>query len=68
MTYHAIDEMIEADGKPRPERFGGGKWKAKEEFLIYKKQVGNRYTPLQWKVITSYFQNKLKEKNKRKKH
>jgi hypothetical protein len=61
-TYQAIDEMIEAHGKPRPEKFGKGKWNANEEFLIYMKQVGNIYTPLQWTIITDYFKNKFKEK------
>jgi len=61
-TYEAIDKIIMSDGKPRPTQFGGGKWNAKEEFKIYKNQVGNRYTPLQWKTITIYFNATLKEK------
>ena len=59
MTYKAIDEMIKVDGQPKPIQFGSGKWDAKEEFKIYKKQVGDRYTSLQWSVITSYFLSKL---------
>ena len=62
ITYKAIDEMIEANGKPKPKSFGGGKWNAEEEFKIYKKQVGNNYSPLQWKIITLYFKQKFKEK------
>jgi hypothetical protein len=69
MTYRAIDEMIAKDGKQRPEKFGGGVWNAEEEFEIYKEQVGERYTKLQWKIITLYFEDKLKtlkeEKNDR---
>ena len=61
MTYEAIDEMIAMDGKPRPEKFGGGKWSATQEFMIYKDQVGNRYTKFQWSIIESYFKNKFKE-------
>ena len=53
-TYNAIDQMHRAHGKPRPSQFGGGKWNKSQEFRIYKKQVGNRYTPLQWKIITRY--------------
>ncbi|MDP2684951.1 MAG: hypothetical protein Q8P20_08010 [bacterium] len=34
-TYEAIDEMIKVNGKSRPERFGGGIWNAKEEFIIF---------------------------------
>jgi hypothetical protein len=70
MTYNAIDVMIAVNGKPRPEHFGGGVWNAEEEFEIYKKQVGNRYTELQWHVISTYFKTKLgrikndKDKNK----
>jgi hypothetical protein len=68
MTYRAIDEMIAANGKQRPEKFGV--WNAEEEFKIYKEQVGERYTKLQWKIITLYFEDKLKtllkeEKNDR---
>ena len=59
MTYDAIDEMIAVHGTPRPERFGGGTWDAEEEFEIYKKQVGNRYTELQWTIIESYFKKKF---------
>lgn len=61
MTYNAIDEIINSNGKPRPEHFGGGVWDAEEEFEIYKNQVGDRYTELQWKIITNYFRTKLKE-------
>ena len=64
ITYGAIDEMISCNGKKRPKRFGGAFWNAKEEFEIYKKQVGDRYTSLQWKIIQTYFENKLKEQNK----
>ena len=60
MTYDAIDEMIALHGTPRPEKFGGGTWSATEEFLIYKDQVGNRYTKHQWMIIESYFRNKFK--------
>jgi len=62
MTYQAIDEIVEAHGKKRPVQFGGGKWNAREEFKIYKKQIGERYTPLQWHIIESYFNHKIKEK------
>ena len=61
ITYDAIDQIIEVDRTPKPEHFGGGKWDAEEEFEIYKKQVGDRYTPLQWKIITIYFRTKLSE-------
>ena len=53
-TYTAIDQMAEFHGKPRPAQFGGGKWNKNEELAIYVKQVGNRYTPLQWKIILTY--------------
>ena len=62
LTYSSIDEMIACHGKPRPKRFGGGVWNAEEEFEIYKKQVGERYTLLQWSVIASYFEKKFKDK------
>jgi hypothetical protein len=62
ITYGAIDEMISVHNTPRPEKFGGGLWNAEEEFVIYKKQVGKRYTFLQWKIISEYFKLKLKEK------
>jgi len=61
ITYDAIDQIIKCHGEDRPERFGGGTWDAKEEFAIYKKQVGDRYTTLQWSIITSYFEVKFKE-------
>lgn len=61
LTYEAIDEMINSHGKPKPEQFGGGVWDCKEEFKIYKEQVGNRYSKLQWGVITSYFEEKSKK-------
>lgn len=63
-TYDAVDEMISADGKPKPKQFGGGVWDAKEEFKIYKKQVGDRYTKLQWFVIETYFKKKFGAKLK----
>jgi len=62
LTYTALDEMINVHGTARPERFGGGKWDAEEEFEIYKKQVGDRYTPLQWKIITLYFTKSFSKK------
>jgi hypothetical protein len=61
LTYKAIDEMISFHGKERPNLMGGGVWNAKEEFLIYKEQVGDRYTDLQWQIITSYFLRKFHE-------
>ena len=61
MTYEAIDEMIASHGKERPEKFGGGTWSATQEFIIYKDQVGNRYTKFQWSMIEAYFKNKFKE-------
>lgn len=60
-TYEAIDEMIACHNEPRPERFGGGYWDAKEEFKIYKEQVGDRYSSLQWHIIETYFKVKFKE-------
>lgn len=65
MTYEAIDKMIRHHNTPRPERFGSGLWKAKEEFMLYKRQVGNRYTRLQWKIITTYFKQKFEENIKK---
>jgi len=53
-TYNAIDDMADCDGKPRPERFGGGKWNKDEELAVYAKQVGKRYSPIQWRIIMSY--------------
>lgn len=64
MTYQAIDEMIKAHNTPKPEKFGGGLWNAEEEFEIYKKQVGDRYTSLQWSIITKYFKLKFEKKTK----
>ena len=64
-TYQAIDEIIKCHNTPRPDRFGGGMWNAKEEFTLYKKQVGNRYTLLQWKIITTYFLKKFGETNQK---
>jgi len=61
LTYCSIDEMIKMHGASRPDRFGGGIWDAEEEFDIFRKQIGDRYTGLQWSIITSYFQNKFKE-------
>ena len=61
ITYTAIDQMIEAHNTPKPEILGGGLYNALEEFEIYKNQVGNRYTPLQWVLITSYFNLKFKD-------
>ena len=61
MTYESIDGMIKVHGTPRPERFGGGLWDAEEEFKIFKEQIGDRYTELQWHIITSYFETKFKE-------
>lgn len=63
LTYQAIDQMIDCHGKPRPEMFGGGIWNAREEFLIYQQQVGDRYTDLQWSIILKYFNLKFKEKH-----
>ena len=63
-TYKAIDEMIECHGNPKPEQFGGGLWDAEEEFEIYKKQVGDRYTELQWVIISAYFKEKFMEVKK----
>lgn len=60
ITYQAIDEIINCNGKEKPLKFGGGFWNAKEEFEIYKKQVGDRYTKLQWKIIETYFKQKIK--------
>jgi len=62
ITYDAIDKMISVHKTPRPEKFGGGNWDAEEEFKIYKKQVGKRYTLLQWKIMGDYFKIKFKEK------
>jgi len=56
-TYKAVDEMAKADGKPRPKRFGGGKWSKEKELAVYYRRVGARYTPLQWKVIFMYAEN-----------
>ena len=64
ITYKSIDEMIESDGKPRPNEFGGGVWKATEEFEIYKKQVGCRYTEKQWEKFENYFLNRFGGKTK----
>ena len=58
ITYQAIDQMIKVHNTPRPVQFGGGLWNAEEEFEIYKKQVGDNYSPLQWTVITTYFKLK----------
>lgn len=63
-TYEAVDQIIACHGKERPERFGGGVWDSKEEFAIYKKPVGDRYTVLQWTIITSYFETKFSEVHK----
>jgi hypothetical protein len=68
LTYKAVDEMIECHGKPKPARFGGGIWNAKEEFIIYKEQIKERYTPLQWIIISNYFKlrfNQIKRGTKR---
>jgi hypothetical protein len=62
MTYEAIDEMIECHGKEKPEHFGSGLWDAEEEFIIYQEQVGDRYSELQWSIISKYFEIKFKEK------
>jgi len=62
ITYEALDLMIERHGKHRPDVFGGGVWDAEEEFEIYKKQVGEIYSPLQWIIITSYFNSKFQKK------
>jgi hypothetical protein len=62
--YNAIDEIILAHGKPRKEEFGGGVWDAQEEFKIYKKQIGERVTDLQMKIITIYFEKKFREMKK----
>ena len=61
MTYQAIDKIIANDGLSKPEFFGGGVWDAEEEFEFYKKQVGDKYTELQWIIITTYFRNKIQE-------
>ena len=58
MTYDAIDEMNRVHGTPRPESFGGRKWDKNEELAIYIKQVGERYTPLQWKIMLLYAKQK----------
>jgi len=58
-TLVAIDTMIQSHDKLRPVKFGGGVWDAKEEFEVYRKQVGDRYTPLQWKMLTKYFNMKF---------
>jgi len=57
-TYNAIDQMAASHGKPRLAQFGGGKWDKNEELALYKKQVGDRYTPLQWRMILSYAKGK----------
>jgi len=64
ITYEAVDQMIKCHGNERHERFGGGKWNAEEEFKIYKEQVGDRYTELQWKIISTYFYFQFKEATK----
>ena len=56
-TYQALDQMAAMDGLPRPERFGGGNWSKEEELAVYYRQVGRRYTPLQWTVIFAYAKN-----------
>ena len=61
MTYQAIDEIIKCHGTPRSERFGGGTWDAEEEISIYKKQVGDRYTKLQWSIIMNYFKKERRK-------
>jgi len=64
-TYDAIDDMISFHNTERPKRFGGGIWNAEEEFELYKKQIGDRYTELQWRVIETYFKIKFKEHTKK---
>lgn len=60
LSYEAIDEMICCHGTKRPKSFGGGKWDMDEEWKEYKKQVGDRYTKLQWNVMGIYFEAKKK--------
>jgi hypothetical protein len=62
-TYQSMDDIIACHGKPRPKKFGGGVWNAREEFIIYKEQVGNLYTKLQWIIIEQYFRKKFIEKH-----
>lgn len=58
IIYEAIDEMANAHGIDRPNKFGGGIWNFDEEIEIWKKQIlGNENIPLtkqQWTVINSY--------------
>ena len=69
--YYAIDEMFRAHGQPKPKQFGGGIWNYKEELNIWKKQVIEGelranikpLTPLQWKIINKYIEQKEKEVN-----
>jgi hypothetical protein len=65
ITYCAIDQMVAAHGQSKPKEFGNGVWDAKEEFEIYKKQVGDRYSPSQWIIITKYFKEIFKLKIKK---
>lgn len=60
MTYEAIDEMIGCHGKPCHAPYSQGKWDCDEEWKIYKKQVGDRYTKLQWSLFETYFKSKRK--------
>jgi hypothetical protein len=69
IIYKAIDQMAEAHGTPKPEKFGGGTWGFNEEIARWKIQVVEKerlarrepLTPLQWSVIDSYIEIKRKE-------
>jgi hypothetical protein len=72
IIYNAIDQMAEFHGKPRPERFGGGKWDFNEEIKAWKEQIkkGEKLygreplAPLQWKIIDNYISIKKKKLKK----
>jgi hypothetical protein len=69
IIYDAIDQMAESHGKTRPRIFGSGKWNFNEEIGLWKKRIakgekifGERpLTPLQWKIIDSYIEQKRKK-------
>lgn len=72
IIYDAIDQMAKFHGKPRPVKFGGGKWNFDKEIRIWRGQIkkGEKrlgrepLTPLQWRIINTYIGIKRKELSK----
>jgi hypothetical protein len=68
IIYNAIDQMAKFHGKPRPVKFGGGKWNFDKEIKVWKEQIkkGEQLygreplTRLQWKIIDNYINIKKK--------